>query len=140
MNTYLSEHFSFSEMTRSETAKRLGITNQPNEVETRNLKVLCSQVLEPARKKFGKPLHISSGFRCKQLNRAVGGVAASYHVQGRAADINRLTFDDALTLANILNEQLLTDVVLVEVSRAALWVHVQWSPNPRHILNKHYNA
>lgn len=140
MNDYLSTHFTFEEMTGSNTAKRLHIDNTPNEVAMRNLKILCSQVLEPARKAWGRPIRVTSGYRSKKLNAAVGGKPNSYHLQGKAADLQVLNYDDGKHLCDILNNQLLTDIVLLEVSRHGFWIHVQWSELPRHQVNYHYNA
>lgn len=133
-------------MTRSETASKLHILNMPNEQETKNLQILCQQVLEPARLIVRRPLIITSGYRCKQLNKAVGGVANSYHLQGRAADILINNEDEdaktrqARELADALDQQPLTDLVLCEYSRYSMWVHVQWSTKPRHKVNLHYPA
>lgn len=140
----LSENFTLEEMTRSETARKLRILNTPPAQEMKNLQILCQQVLEPARKIVGRPLIITSGYRCKQLNKAVGGVANSYHIQGRAADILVNGEDDdaklrqSRDLANALNLQPLTDLVLCEYSPYSMWVHVQWSSKPRHKVNLHY--
>lgn len=143
----LSEHFTLEEMTASETARRLRIANEPGIAELKNLQILCQQVLEPARKIIHTPLLITSGYRCKRLNQAVGGVSNSYHLQGRAADIMILGRDKvsmaeyAANLADALNKQPLTDVVLIEHSRGGKqWVHVQWSTKPRHHINLDYKA
>ena len=83
----LTEHFDLSEFTRSATADRLHIDNTIPEELIPNLKNLCEQVLEPLREHFGIPVIISSGYRCNQLNKAVGGVPNSQHQKGEAADI-----------------------------------------------------
>lgn len=140
MDIRLSDHFTKDELCRSTTARKLGIINEPSEQELKNLQILCLQVLEPARKEFGHALFVTSGYRCKALNKAVGGVPSSYHVLGKAADLAVNDYETAKKLASILQKQTLTDVVLVEVSRKCLWVHVQWSLKPRHIVNYHYNA
>ena len=82
-------HFSFKEMIRSATAEKQGIDNMPKEIGIiDNLDQLIEQVLEPLRVAMCFPVVISSGYRCKELNKAVGGVTNSLHMQGRAADIN----------------------------------------------------
>ena len=83
----LTEHFDLSEFTRSATADRLHIDNTIPEELIPNLKNLCERVLEPLREHFGIPVVISSGYRCPQLNKAVGGVPNSQHLKGEAADI-----------------------------------------------------
>ncbi len=82
----LSEHFTLTEMTRSGTAIRHGWKNDPDELAIQNLTMLCQNVLEPLRRRFGV-IRITSGFRSKQLNEAVGGVEFSQHRYGQAADI-----------------------------------------------------
>lgn len=136
----LSEHFTIEEMTRSATAAKLNINNTPGPQELKNLQILCLQVLEPVRKELGRPLTVTSGYRCKALNKAVGGVPGSYHVMGMAADLACNNYASAKHLADALNNQVLTDLVLVEFSRRCIWVHCQWSLHPRHKVDYHYKA
>ncbi|MEB3268249.1 MAG: D-Ala-D-Ala carboxypeptidase family metallohydrolase, partial [Leptolyngbya sp.] len=83
----LSENFKLSEMLRSQTAQRRGIKNYPSNPEhIENLKALCQNILEPVRKHFGMPISPSSGYRCPELNAAVGGVSNSQHAVGEAVD------------------------------------------------------
>ena len=146
MMNYLSEHFTLEEMTASETARKMRIDNTPPDSAIKNLKILCTQILEPARQRFGHPLTITSGFRCVKLNRIVGGQPNSYHLKGMAADIRISDFQSAKRLAELLNEQQLCDLVLVECSRAECsraggqWLHVQFSRNPRHKINLTYRV
>lgn len=84
---YLSPHFRLREFTRSATAERLGICNEPGIDAISNLQRLCQQVLEPLREHAQQPVRISSGYRCRMLNKAVGGVRNSLHIKGKAADI-----------------------------------------------------
>lgn len=81
----LSSHFSLSELTRSQTAARKGIDNNPSLEQLINL-VYVANVLEQVRALFDKPVFISSGFRCSELNRAIGGATKSDHIEGLAAD------------------------------------------------------
>jgi len=82
-----TKNFSYNELTRSSTAKRKGIDNTPGVEDIRNLQALCDTILQPIREKFGKPIIVSSGYRCPKLNKAVGGVKNSDHMYGCAADI-----------------------------------------------------
>ena len=82
----LTPHFCLEELVRSETAIRRGIPNEPSEEVIRNLRHLCTEVLEPLRSHFGQPVVISSGYRCPPLNRVVGGSPHSQHLKGEAAD------------------------------------------------------
>ena len=87
MRTKLSENFYLDEFTKSDVAKKRGIRNIPSESAAGNLSALCVNVLQPVREAAGKPVTISSGYRCPELNEAVGGKATSQHIKGEAADI-----------------------------------------------------
>jgi uncharacterized protein YcbK (DUF882 family) len=83
----LSQNFTLKEFEYSETANKKNILNKaPDDVKD-NLKELCSNLLEPLREKLNKPIKILSGYRCEELNKAVGGVGNSKHLKGHAADI-----------------------------------------------------
>jgi zinc D-Ala-D-Ala carboxypeptidase len=83
----LTNHFTLSELTHSQTASRLGIDNIPNEEQRESLIDLCIYTLEPIREHFDSPVVISSGFRCKELNDATpGSSSTSQHSEGKAAD------------------------------------------------------
>ena len=84
----LSEHFTLNEFTKSITAERLGIKNEPDYEKVQAMKQLCREVLEPLRQHYGKPIRITSGYRCPLLNAAVGGVTNSQHLYGEAADLS----------------------------------------------------
>lgn len=84
----LSKHLSLAEVTRSESAKRLGISNMPTEQHIKNFKLLAEKVFEPIREHFGRPIHISSGYRSQALNSAIGGSLSSQHCQGEALDLD----------------------------------------------------
>ena len=77
MNTKVTMHFTIEELYASKTAKDKGINNKPSVREMVNLVYLVAYVLEPLRKAMGEPIKIGSGFRCQQLNKAVGGVSNS---------------------------------------------------------------
>ena len=140
VNMMLSEHFSMDELTCSATARAMGIVNLPGNIELANLKFLCEDVLEPARKVIGEPIHITSGYRCLALNRAVGGVAQSYHVRGLAADLHIVSDAHASRLADALNAQPYCDLILVEHAHGASWLHVQARKlSPRHRVNLDFN-
>ena len=85
-STQLTEHFKLEEFTRSATAIRHGWDNTPTQAEIDNLQRLCENILEPLRRRFGV-IRITSGYRSKQLNKAVGGAERSRHLYGEAADV-----------------------------------------------------
>jgi len=84
----LSEHLDLAEVTRSDSAKRKGISNEPTAEHLENFKKLAENIFEPIRKHFGVPIHISSGYRSKALNTAIGGSLTSQHCTGEAIDID----------------------------------------------------
>ena len=83
----LSENFSYEEMIASTTASNRKIDNTPNREQLENLGVLCREILQPLREKYGRPITVTSGFRSSALNKVVGGVSTSQHLKGEAADI-----------------------------------------------------
>lgn len=82
----MSRYFKLSELLYSSTAERLHIVNTPNKEEMEHLEELMI-VLDDLRSFYGKPIIVSSGFRCKALNDAVGGAKNSGHLTGYAADL-----------------------------------------------------
>ena len=87
IQTPITMHFTIEELCASQTAKAKGISNTPNMQQMINLVYLAAYVLEPLRVAMGEPIKIGSGFRCQQLNKAVGGVTNSQHMKGQAADL-----------------------------------------------------
>jgi hypothetical protein len=87
MPTRISKNFTLDELTASATAKQLHIINAPGVDEVCNLCALVHNVLQPLRDAMGESIKIGSGYRCPQLNKAVGGVANSQHIKGEAADL-----------------------------------------------------
>lgn len=87
------KYFTIRELTRSATAARLGIDNTPDDRIVKNLTQLVNTVLDPLREAYGKPIVVTSGYRCPALNRAVGGSRTSQHLYGQAADIKSLSDD-----------------------------------------------
>ena len=81
------KHFTLQELTRSATARRLGIDNTPPASAIRALNDLVDKVLDPLREAWGGPIRVNSGYRCPELNKAVGGTPGSQHQRGEAADI-----------------------------------------------------
>lgn len=126
----LSEHLSLAEVTRSDMAKRRGISNIPTPEHLENFKKLAENIFEPIRKHFGVPIFVSSGYRSKALNTAIGGSLSSQHLLGQAIDIdmdgtkngvtNKMVFD--YIKANLNFDQLINEF---DYS----WVHVSYNPS-----------
>lgn len=79
--------FGLEELCRSAVAAKLKIDNAPTDAVKCALRDLVEYVLDPLREAWGGPIRVTSGFRCRALNRAVGGVGSSQHLRGEAADI-----------------------------------------------------
>ena len=120
------KYFSLSEFLNSATAKRLGIDNTPSFEIVDNLNKLADY-LDVIRKKVGKPILISSGFRCPVLNKAVGGVSNSQHQKGLAAD---LICSDMEYLEKVLRETGGFDQLIKEHRKGSksFWLHVSVAP------------
>lgn len=117
------KYFSLSEFLNSSTAKRLGIDNTPSFEIVDNLNKLADY-LDVIREKVGKPILISSGFRCPVLNKAVGGVSNSQHQKGLAAD---LLCADMVKLESVLRETGGFDQLIKEHRKGfpnSYWLHV----------------
>jgi len=82
----LSKNFTLSEITKSNTAKRLGIDNAPDKEHPKNMQILIRDLIQPMRDSLG-PIRISSGYRSPALNRAIGGSSKSQHCKGQALDL-----------------------------------------------------
>ena len=84
----ISEHVSYKEGTRSTTAIRKGISNNPDNEQLANMELLAEKVFEPLRDWVGGPIKINSFFRSPELNKAIGGSSKSQHCHGQAIDID----------------------------------------------------
>ena len=120
------KYFKLSEFINSATANRLGIDNIPSFEVVDNLNRLAAY-LDDIRSKFGKPILISSGYRCPMLNKAVGGVVNSQHLKGLAAD---LVCSDMEKLLSIIRETKGFDQVITEHNKGSksYWIHVSVAP------------
>lgn len=126
----LTAHFALAEFTRSESAKRHGVSNEPTPDHLENIKVLCEKVLEPIRAKFG-PLNLSSGYRSKVLNHYIGGSLSSQHCEGKAADIDMDGMGGASNteIFNYIKDSLEFDQLIWEFgdNNKPDWVHVSYN-------------
>lgn len=129
----LSPHFSLAELTASGKADQLGIDNTPSPQIVENMHRLAT-LLEEVRDLVGAPVHVSSGYRCVLLNKAVGGETASAHLLGLAADIYVEGVPHKLLAQRIRDSGIEFDQLIYEID----WVHVGLSlGKPRHeVLTK----
>jgi zinc D-Ala-D-Ala carboxypeptidase len=132
----MTKHFTLNEFIESQTARRRGIDEQfrPPAHIRKNLQALAENILEPLRAHTG-PIRISSGYRCKRLNAAVGGSISSQHMQGQAADI--ISADSNISNATLFNLiislNLPFDQLIWEYGTKInpAWVHVSFGPRNR---------
>lgn len=129
MSTYLSPHFTLEELTVSQEATRRGLDNRPTMEALQNLPKLA-QLLETVRIHLGVPVIISSGFRSKAVNDAVGGAVTSQHIQGMAADFLAPGFGAPATVVSHLMDIASVDYDQL-IQEFGAWTHISWSPKPR---------
>lgn len=126
----VSDNITYKEALRSNTAKRLGIKNVPDEFTFETMQITAAHVFEPVRKHFNEPIYISSFYRCEELNKAIGGSSKSQHCKGEAIDI-----DDVYSKAtnadffNYIKDKLEFDQLIWEFGddESPDWVHVSYS-------------
>lgn len=121
----ISKHLDLSEVVRSESAKRAGVSNMPTPEHLENFKILAENVFEPIREHFGVPIHISSGYRSKELNAKIGGSLTSQHCSGEAIDLD----NDGSSITNkqifdFIKDNLDFDQLINEFNYS--WVHVSY--------------
>ena len=128
MAVQITKHFTLEELCASATAKARGIQNKPSVQQIVALVYLTCYVLEPLREAMHEPIPISSGFRCEQLNRAVGGVANSQHMKGQAADLCiGGDLEKGRKWFNYIKTHLNFDQLIWEHSKSGTyWVHVSF--------------
>ena len=126
----LSEHLTLAEVTKSQTATRLGINNDPDAHQLAALKSIAEHIFEPVRNHFGVPIGIGSGLRSKALNKAIGGSSRSQHCHGQALDIDADIYG-GITNADIfhyIKNNLDFDQMIWEfgTDQEPAWVHVSF--------------
>lgn len=132
------EFFTFKELVYSETAIQNNIPNIPDWQIIENLKYL-GKVLDDFRQYWNKPVRVTSGYRCTELNKLVGGVGNSSHKQGLAADIQPQDMKDwdAFKKAAVeffKNYEHDFDQVIIEKSKNTQWLHIGVAGNRRQIF------
>ena len=127
----LTANFSLHELTKSETALRMGLDNTIGPVEMEYLKLLAENVLQPIRDHFKKGVKVNSGFRSIETNQATGGSSKSDHCKGQAADIEIPGVANA-DLAQWIMDNLDYTQLILEFYTPGIpdsgWVHVSYDP------------
>ena len=126
----LSRNFTLSELTKSDTAIRKGINNNPNAEQIEKLKALCENILQPVRDHFGR-VKITSGFRSEDLCLAIGSSRNSQHAKAEAADFECIGVDNA-EVADWIKQNLETDQLILEFYTPGEpnsgWIHASYIP------------
>lgn len=133
----MGKYFTMAELTKSSTADKLKINNQPTKEIQNNLNLLVDNILDKLREAYGQPIIVSSGYRCTALNNAVGGAKTSQHLLGQAADIHTKsnTKEDNKKLFDLIKSLKLPYDQLIDEYNYS-WVHVSYSSrNRRQIIH-----
>lgn len=117
------KYFTIEELCKSTTAEQRGIDNTPTDEIKDNLQYLIENLLDPIRELYGKPITISSGYRCPELNKAVGGVPTSDHQNGYSADLDLGGATENKPLFDLIKDSGLEFDQLIWENKGA-WVHV----------------
>lgn len=126
----LTKNLTLAEVTKSATAKRKGISNEPTIEHMENLKAVAENIFQPIRNEFGVPLAVTSAYRSMDLNRLIGGSLASQHCKGEALDLDADVFGG---LSNkeiflFIKDHLEFDQLIWEFGNEEnpAWVHVSY--------------
>jgi hypothetical protein len=130
----LSRNFSLGELTKSQTALRMGIDNNPTPEDLYNLHLLCDNILQPVREHFGRAVTISSGYRSEDLCVAIGSSRKSQHAKGQAADFEIFGVDNK-EVAEWIRDVLDFDQLILEFYNeddpSSGWVHCSYAEDNR---------
>jgi len=128
----LSEHLTIKEVTKSATATRLGISNEPTIAHLEALKTTAKMIFEPVRKHFNVPIAVTSGYRSKALNDAIKGSSRSQHCHGQALDIDADVFGGITNkeIFEFIKNSLDFDQLIWEFGddENPDWVHASYTP------------
>lgn len=128
----MAKFFTVKELTKSTTAQRKGINNIPSKEQEQNLIALIENILDPLREAYGRPIIVTSGYRCPALNKAIGGAKSSQHMAGQAADIRTIedTVAENKKLFDLVQKLKLPFDQLIDEHNFD-WVHVSYSDRNR---------
>jgi zinc D-Ala-D-Ala carboxypeptidase len=142
----ISKNFTLLELTKSNTATRLGISNTPDKEGIHKLRLLATELLQPLRNAVGA-LRVTSGYRSESLNKAIGGSNKSQHTKCEAVDlqfVKRGSMDNMRIFNAIVTLGLDFDQLILEFGGATAendsdnpdWIHISWKikENRRQIL------
>ena len=127
----LSKNLSLNEVVKSNTATRRGIDNNPTQEHLESLEDIANNIFQPLREDLGVPIGISSGYRSKDLNEAIGGSKKSQHSKGEALDLDADMYGRVTNkkIFDYIKENLLFDQLIWEFGNdnEPNWVHVSYT-------------
>ena len=126
----ISENISYKEAVRSETAKRLGISNKPKKEHIENMELIAEKIFQPLREWVDHPIRINSFYRSVELNSRIGGAVSSAHKDGLAIDLDSLGGKTNLEMLHYIKDNLEFDVLINEYPNEEgepKWIHVSWN-------------
>jgi len=139
----LSKNFNLVEMTKSQTAERKGIPNDPSPDHQENLRLLCERVLQPVRDHFNHVVSVSSGYRSPALCQAIGSSPDSQHAKGMAADFEIYGTPNN-EIFNWIRHNLMYDQMILEYWNSdepnSGWIHVAYNPDQEENIKENLAA
>lgn len=136
----VTKNFTLGELTKSQTALRMGIDNNPTPAALYNLHQMCDNILQPVREHFGRPVTISSGYRSVELCLAIGSSAKSQHAKGEAADFEVMGVNNK-EVATWIRDNLDFDQLILEFYNdddpQSGWIHCSYSDDNRKSVLKY---
>ena len=139
----LSKNFSLVELTKSQTAERKGIPNDPSPDHQENLRLLCERVLQPVRDHFNHVVSISSAYRSPALSHAIGSSIESQHCKGMAADFELFGIPNN-EVFNWISHNLMYDQMILEFWNPdepnSGWLHVSYNPESSENIKENLRA
>lgn len=123
------KYFTIQELCKSKTAIDLGIDNTPKKCHEANMKLLIENLLDPIREMWGDKIYVNSGYRCKELNDAVGGVENSHHQFGFACDLSVRSVSGNKELFEMIKNSDLKWTQLISektTNKGCKWIHISY--------------
>jgi uncharacterized protein YcbK (DUF882 family) len=121
----ISKYVSYNEATKSQTAIRHGIKNEPNDEQLQNMKIVAIKCFDPIREFYKRPLRVSSFYRCEELNKLVKGAKNSQHLKGQAIDIDAGSIQENKKIFEWAKDNLEYDQLINEYNFS--WVHISYN-------------
>ena len=123
----ISPNLTLAEVSKSNTAIKLGIDNEPKGEHLNNMIHTANAIFQPMREHFGKPIFVSSGYRSTELNKAIGGASNSQHCKGEALDLDNdaVEYPTNKDIFEYIKNHLDFDQLIWEFDGA--WVHVSYN-------------